>query len=161
MMQAMDGRLFKFLALALGLSAPLAAQQVQPCGRGGDFRFETTAMAIAEPWAANTRSFAGGDIRIAVMDTGEPALAAYYLLVMFWPGGGAGGDIRTCGLVSGGALGFVEITLEGLESRYDPARGLVLEVPATFYNPARDAFEDGVIEVLIDRAANRITASRR
>ena len=157
----MDIRLFKFVALALVLSGPLAAQQVQPCGNGGDFPFETTAMAIAEPWDANTRSFADGDIRIAVMDTWEPALGAYYLMVLYWSGADTEANIRYCSLVSNGELGFVDMTLVGLESRYDPAQGLVLRVPTTFYNPAEDELEEGVLEVVLNRKILEVTATRR
>jgi hypothetical protein len=160
MMQAMDMRMFKFLTLATVLAAPVAAQQVQPCGNGGDFPFETTAMAIAEPWEANTRSFADGDIRIAVMDTWEPALGAYYLMVLFWSGADTEADIRYCSLVSNGSLGFVSMTLDGLTSRYDPALGLVLSVPTTFYNPSDDELEEGVLEVVLNRKTLEVSATR-
>ncbi len=160
MMQAMDKRLFAFLSLILLLSGPLVAQQVRPCGNGGDFPFETTAMAIAEPWEANSRSFADGDIRIAVMDTWEPALGAYYLMVLFWSGADTEADIRYCSLVSNGSLGFVSMTLDGLTSRYDPAQGLVLSVPTTFYNPSDDELEEGVLEVVLNRKTREVTAIR-
>jgi len=160
MMQAMDMRILKLLPLALALAGPVAAQQVRPCGNGGDFPYETTAMAIAEPWEANTRSFAGGDIRVAVMDTWEPALGAYYLMVLFWSGGGSEPDIRYCNVVSNGSLGFVSMTLEGLKTSYDPAQGLLLSVPTTFYNPADNELEEGVLEVLIDRKNLKVTATR-
>ncbi len=160
MMQAMDMRMLKLVPLALALAGPVAAQQVRSCGKGGEFPFETTAMAIAEPWEANTRSFAGGDIRIAVIDTWEPALGAYYLMVLFWPGADTEADIRYCSLVSNGALGFVSMTLEGMNARYDPARGLVVSVPTTFYNPSDDELEEGTINVLIDRKNQEVTVTR-
>ncbi len=159
MMQAMDMRLFKYIPLMLALSGTLAAQQVQDCETNAVFPYQTTAMAIAEPWEANTRSFADGKVRIAIMDTWEPAYGAYYLMVMYWSGN-EGGELRTCDLVSQGELGFVGMTLEGMEASYNAGLGLVLKVPTTFYNPVEDEFEEGFIEVLIDRAANRVKAAR-
>jgi len=160
MMQAMDKRLFAFLALGAAFASPLAAQQVRPCGDGGDFAYETTAMAIAEPWEANMRSFANGDIRITIMDIWEPALGAYYLMVLNWPAGDIAAERRECSLVSNGELGFVGMTLEGLKSRYDPARGLVLDLPTSFYNPVEDDLEEGVLQVVIDRKNQVISANR-
>ncbi len=160
MMQAMDMRILKLLPLVLALAGPAVAQQVRPCGKGGAFQYESTAMAIAEPWEANTRSFAGGDIRIAVMDTGEPALAAYYLMVLFWSGADSEADIRYCSLISNGALGFVSMTLDGMSARYDPARGLVVSVPTTFYNPSDDELEEGLLEVVLNRKTREVTATR-
>ena len=132
------------------------AQRVQPCFDGARIPYRATAEAVAEPWEENTRSFADGKVRIAVMDTGEPAYGAYYLMIMYW----AGGEMRTCELVSQGDVGFVGMTLNGMEASYKAGLGLVLKVPTSFYNPVEDAFEDGAIEVLIDRAANSVTAIR-
>ena len=151
--------IMKYLILFVAFFAFGAkAQQVQPCFDGAQIPYRATAEAIAEPWEANTRSFADGKVRIAVMDTFEPAYGAYYLMVMYWAGDES--ELRICDLVSQGEVGFVGMTLEGMEASYKPGLGLVLRVPTTFYNPAEDEFEEGVIEVVIDRAANRIMASR-
>ena len=147
-----------FVLLATLLASTAFAQQVQPCFDGARIPYRASAEAIAEPWAKNTRSFADGKVRIAVMDTGEPAYGAYYLMVMYWAGGD--GALRTCELISQGEVGFVGITLEGMEATYKAELGLVLKVPTTFYNSVNDEFEEGAIEVLIDRAANRVEASR-
>jgi len=134
------------------------AQRVTPCLEGADIRYEASVLAIAEPWEDNTRTFADGDIRIAVIDTYEPAYGAYYLMVMYWAGNNS--ELRSCDLVSQGELGFVGMTLEGMEASFKPGLGLVLQVPTTFYNPVEDEFEDGFIEVVVDRAANRVMARR-
>ena len=135
------------------------AQRVQPCFDGDRIPYRASAEAVAEPWEENTRSFAEGKVRIAVMDTGEPAYGAYYLMVMYWPGGD--GALRICDLVSQGEVGFVGMTLNGMEAGHKAGLGLVLKVPTSFYNPVEDEFEEGVIEVLVDRAANQVTAARR
>jgi len=160
MMQAMDMSLLKYLPLALVLSGPLAAQQVQPCESGGVFPYETTALAIAEPWEANTRSFSEGQVRLTVMDTYEPALGALYLMVIFEPLDRAA-DFRTCVLVSNGFMGFPNMTLDGLQARELEGQGMMFLVPTTFYNPTDDEFEYGNLEVVVDRLALSVTAVRR
>ncbi|NOR63209.1 MAG: hypothetical protein GQ535_12045 [Rhodobacteraceae bacterium] len=150
-------KIFGLIPLFLGVAAE--AQQVQPCFEGQNIPYQVSAAAIAEPWEANTRSFADGDIRITVMDTWEPALGAYYLMVMFWAGADA--DIRNCSLVSNAELGFVSMTLEGLVSKYDPAKGLVLSVPTSFHNPAEGTNENGMLEVVVNRQKAEVTATRR
>ncbi len=150
----------KYPILILSLLGVAAnAQQVQPCFEKDSIPYRASALAIAEPWEENTRSFADGQVRIAVMDTGEPAFGAYYLMVMY--GSGNESELRACDLVSQGELGFVGMTLNGMEAGYKAGLGLVLQVPTSFYNPVEDEFEEGVVEVLIDRAANQVTANRR
>ncbi len=159
MMQAMDMRMLKYLPLALVLSGPVAAQQVQPCESNGTFPYETTALAIAEPWEDNTRIFAEGQVRITIMDTYEPALGALYLMVIFEPMGQAA-DFRTCVLVSNGFAGFPNMTLEGLNVREIEGQGMRFHVPTTFYNPTDDEVEYGYLEVMVDRLALSVTAAR-
>ena len=148
-----------FVLMAMLLASMASAQRVQPCFDGARIPYRATAEAIAEPWAENTRSFADGKVRIAVMDTGEPAYGAYYLMVMYWAGGE--NEVRTCDLVSQGELGFVGMTLNGMEASYKAGLGLVFKVPTTFYNAVEDEFEEGFVEVVVDRAANIVTAARR
>jgi len=149
-------KILGLIPLLFGVAAE--AQQVRPCFEGQNIPYQASAAAIAEPWEANTRSFADGDIRIAVMDTYEPALGAYYLMVMFW---GSDAGFRTCNLVSNAELGFVSMTLEGMTSDYDAARGLVLSVPTSFHNPATGSNENGTLEVVINRQTAEVSAVRR
>ena len=159
MMQAMDLRMFNFLPLAMVLPVPASAQQVQPCESGGIFPYETTALAIAEPWEDNTRSFADGQLRLTVMDIYEPALGALYLMVIFEPLGGTA-DLRNCVLISNGTLGFPDMTLEGLEVGATEGPEALFLVPTTFYNPTEDALEHGMLKVVIDRQMMTVTAAR-
>ena len=55
------------LAAGLALSAPAAAQSLSDC----DWR--ASAWLLAEPWEANSRTFANGDVRIALIDAIEQA----------------------------------------------------------------------------------------
>lgn len=118
-------------------------------------------MAIAEPWEANTRRFADGQVRLVVMDTYEPALGALYLMVLFGPMGEEGADFRTCMLVSNGFLGFPNMTLEGLHAKEIEGMGMIFEVATTFYNPEEDEFEYDTLDVVVNRQTLTVTAARR
>lgn len=150
-------KLLGIIPLLFGVAAE--AQQVNPCFESEGIPYQTTAAVIAEPWGANTRTFADGDIRIAIMDTWEPALAAYYLMVLFWTGGEQG--YRDCRLISQAELGFVSMMLTGMSADYDAARGLVLNVPTSFHNPATGNNEVGRLEVVINQQTAEVTAARR
>jgi len=148
-------KILGLLPLLFGFAAE--AQQVRPCFEGQNIPYQVSAAVVAEPWEANTRSFADGDIRIVVMDTYEPALGAYYLMVLFW----GNEDFRECRLVSHAEVGFVGMTLDGMTSAYDATRGLVLRVPTDFYNPAEGMKESGSLEVVINRQTAEVSAARR
>ena len=62
-------RLVFVLLLVLASAAHASAQSVEDC----DWR--ASAQALIEPWEDNTRTFANGDVRLAVTDTIEPAAA--------------------------------------------------------------------------------------
>lgn len=70
---------FFLLAFALFCAAPVAAQTAIPCG------WQARADAIVEPWAENTTTFANGALRVALLDTIEPAASAAYLLITHPP----------------------------------------------------------------------------
>ena len=148
-------RILGLLPLLFGVAAE--AQQVRPCFEGQNIPYQVSAAAVAEPWEANTRSFADGDIRITVMDTFEPALGAFHLMVLFW----GNEDFRECRLVSHAELGFVRMTLDGMTSTYDAKRGLVLSLPTEFFNPAEGVKESGSLEVVINRQTAEVSAARR
>ena len=75
------------------------AQSVSNC----DWR--ARADAIAEPWEVNTRTYANGAVRVAMLDTIEPGAGALHLLVMAPPYDDLG--LRKCDVVSfDGGIGF-------------------------------------------------------
>ena len=118
--------------LALAAAAPARAAVVGDCT---DYAMATHVM---EPWEQHSRTFYGGRVRLAVVDTdGEPACCSSYLVVIFPdPDDELGG--RTCRMVSQSAgLGFLGVDMRGVRSSYAAATGLKLLVPV------RTLAEDG------------------
>ncbi|CAN0606350.1 unnamed protein product, partial [Ectocarpus sp. 12 AP-2014] len=90
------------LALSSGtFVSPSLAQSV------GDCDWRASAQALVEPWDApeNTRTFANGDVRLAIIDTIEPAAGAFHLIILSPPYDEVGG--RQCQVVStNSSVGF-------------------------------------------------------
>lgn len=140
------------LGLALLLPSALAAQTVEPCD---DFR--ANLQALAEPWEDNSRVFANGDVRLAVIDTIEPAAAAFHLLVLSPPRDELGG--RQCRVISlQGASGFGSLSLTGLVASYDAKTGLGFQIPAKRYLPDSGDFGPATLSVTVNQASGAITA---
>ena len=135
---------------------PAAAQETADC----DWR--AAAANLPEPWEspAVTRTFANGEVRLAVLDTIEPAAAAFYLLILSPPRDEVGG--RQCRIVgSGGDLGFAGMSLAGLEASYGAARGLVFLIPVRLMRPEDGTFRGAVLTVSVNQATGAIAASVR
>ncbi len=133
------------------LSAPYAyGAEVNQCD---DWR--SSAHAIAEPWEDNTRTFANGDIRIAVMDTIEPAAGSYFLLVLSPPYDEVGSN--QCKLISvTGSIGFSGMDMKGLISAYDPRVGLALALPVQRLNPDTDQMDTVLLTVNVNQQTGEI-----
>jgi len=149
----------RLTAAALGaalLLAPLAsaAQSVAPCGDGP--RIDT----IAEPWEANTATYAGGEVRITLIDTAEPAAAAVHLAVIAPPRDELG--LRRCRLVSlSPGSGFYDLDFAARQASYDPARGLVLTLPAQLYVPETGEGRPASLTVTVNQQSGEVTAALR
>jgi hypothetical protein len=143
------------LALPLGAALPAAAQSILECG---DWRAQ--ARNLPEPWEDHIRSFANGEVRVALMDTVEPAAAAFYLLVLSPPYDELGE--RSCGLVGEtGGDGFGGLDFARLTADYVAGRGLVLALPVSRWDSASDSFAEGWLEVTVNQATGRLTAVAR
>ncbi|MCU0826709.1 MAG: hypothetical protein MUE52_04740 [Tabrizicola sp.] len=144
-------RLLPALVL-LGLPGLAAAQTVAACD---DYR--SNAQAIAEPWEANTRLFSEGEVRLAVLDTIEPAAGAFHLLILSPPYDEVGG--RQCAVVSSGeGAGFAGLDLTEMTAGYDPVVGLTFAIPATRWVPDTDDFVPAVLSVTLHQATGEIGA---
>lgn len=145
------------LAASLALLPALAqAATVESCA--GDYR--SSVQAVAEPWEANTRTFANGAIRLVVTDTIEPAVASFHLVILHPPYDEVGGG--QCTLISApGGMGFSGLSLGPADASYDPARGLTVNVPASLYNQQTGGFDDRVLSVTINQATGGVTAQVR
>ena len=139
-------------ALALGAQSAMA-QTVQPCD---DAR--SNAWNIAEPWESNSRLFAKGAVRLALIDTIEPAAAAFHLLILSPPYDEVGG--RQCRVVSlDGATGFAGLDLASASAAYDPAKGLTFALPAQRYLPDTADFAAATLHVTLNQSTGAIAAS--
>ena len=145
--------MLRHILFTLALYSPYAAagQTVIPCDG-----WQMSAENIAEPWEAYSRTFADGEVRIAVLDTIEPAAAALYLMVLTPPYDEVGG--RHCGLVANGdgSHGFGDMDFEALESQYDASRGVIVSFPVQAYNIDTGEFDVRRLEVTINQATGDI-----
>ncbi len=143
------------LALLLAAGAASAQSVTRDCGS-----WETSARNIAEPWEENTRTFANGAIRVAVLDTVEPAAAAFHLFILSPPYDELG--TRSCAVVSEAeGMGFAGLDLSDVEASYDPSRGLTLVMSSTRWVPSNDTYRDGTLAVTINQASGQIRAVAR
>lgn len=134
---------------ALTPSAVLA-QSANPCD------WQASAQAIVEPWEDNTRVFANGKVRIASIDTIEPAVGAAYLLVLSPPYGETGE--RQCRVVgSSDQIGFAGLDFDKLQAGYDPAVGLVFAMPVS--TVSGDNFIKRVLVVTLNQSNGEMTVS--
>ena len=124
------------LSLMLSLSAQghVQAQVVAECD------WIASAANLAEPWAENTRTYANGAIRVALLDTGgEPVCCAAHLLVLH-PSAPDEPTYRQCTRVSATSegLGFYDLSIARIAASYDPTRGLLLSVPVFHWHQGMD-----------------------
>jgi hypothetical protein len=112
---------------------------------------------VDEPWEANTRLFANGEIRLVVLDTVEPAAGAFHLVILHPPRDTLG--IPMCSMVSAAeGLGFGGMDLRPAEAAYDPARGLTVALPVSVYDPDSADFFDRTLSVTINQASGQVEA---
>ncbi|WP_368184756.1 hypothetical protein [Aestuariibius sp. HNIBRBA575] len=145
--------MFKPLGMLIVILAPqiATAQQAQPCD------WEASVQSLAEPWAENTRLFANGDVRLALLDTLEPAAAAFRLLILSPPFDELGD--RQCITVGHGSAGFSGMMFDQLTSDYDPARGLIFDIPVQVMGTGDVLFEDRHLQVTLNQANGDVSAA--
>jgi len=143
--------LIRLLAFFLMLSAgPIAAQQARLCD------WQASAQALVEPWEENTRVFANGNVRVAAIDTVEPASGAAYLLVLSPPYSELGE--RQCRVVGWTEqLGFAGLSFEALSSDYDPAIGLILTLPVQVAAVGGGASRAGLLRITLNQSTGVMT----
>jgi len=140
-------------AVATGyFPTPVAAQSVHICDD-----WQSQIWNLVEPWEENSRTFAKGAVRVALIDTIEPAAAAYFLAVMY-PAPDAQMGERVCQLVGHAPLaGFSGLDFQALRSEYKPNEGLILRVPA-MHMTAEGDFSSRRLRVTINQSLPSITA---
>ncbi len=142
------------IAAAAVFSATSAtAQALAPCD---DWR--SHVLGIAEPWEANTRTYADGTLRLVIMDVGEPVVGSYRLLILS-PPTDANPDGRQCQVLSLDAdMGFAGLSFDGVADSTD-ATGLTVFIPARRWMPATDTYTDATLSVTLISTDGAIAAS--
>jgi hypothetical protein len=141
-------------AVLLACAAPVAAvaQGVGDCDG-----YQASVRALAEPWEQNTRQFANGAVRLAVVDTVEPAAGGFHLVILSPPYDEIGS--RQCAVVSTpDGIGFAGLDLIDAQAGYDAATGLSFAIPARRWSAEVDDFVDAVLSVTLNQATGAITA---
>lgn len=143
----------KHLVAALCLLAmPVTAQHVAECD------WQSGARNIAEPWEENTRTFAKGAVRLALLDTLEPAAAAFHLLILSPPYNEVGD--RQCRVVSlSDGLGFYGVDFAGIDAGYDATTGLTFRLPIRLYSQQDHESDPATLTVTLNQSTGDITAS--
>ena len=144
---------FVLLAFALFYAAPVAAQTAIPCG------WQARADAIVEPWAENTATFANGAVRVALLDTIEPAASAAYLPITHPPLDEVGG--RTCTVIGlDDDLGCAAIFFNELEAGYDAKVGLTFTVPAIIYLPEQSFQNSALLSIAVNQSTGDVIVTQ-
>lgn len=136
-------------AAAMSFASPAMAQEVTTC----DWR--ASALNLVEPWEDYTQTFANGALRVALIDTIEPAAAAFHLMVI----GPTVDEIGapTCALVSHvDGLGFSGFEFTELVASYDPEFGLLLQAPVQTFVPDTGDFRANILDVLVHLGTGEI-----
>ena len=144
---------FVLLAFALFYAAQVAAQTAIPCG------WQARADAIVELWAENTATFANGAVRVALLDTIEPAASAAYLLITHPPLDEVGG--RTCTVIGlDDDLGYAAIFFNELEAGYDAKVGLTFTVPAIIYLPEQSFQNSALLSIAVNQSTGDVIVTQ-
>lgn len=138
-------------ATIASVASVTTAQEVSDCD------WQARADALVEPWDEFSRTFANGDVRLALLDTVEPAAGAFHLLILSPPFDEIGArQCRTLGL--GGGLGFSGVSFDALEASYDPAVGLIFDLPVAWFDPETADFLSGIAVFTLNQATGQIDA---
>ena len=126
------GALMRYAVAALVVLATAAgAAEVGPCND-----LDRISNLVGQ-----TKSYSGGKVRIAHVDTdGEPVCCSSHLLV-FIPAPDLGSQCfavsQTAAKGEGIGRGFSNVEFSRIKSSYDVKRGLLLDVPYTLYNDGK------------------------
>ncbi|MBC9247815.1 hypothetical protein H4P12_14130 [Paracoccus sp. 11-3] len=146
------------LPILLLTTGPAFAQSVGDCGEW------TSARNLPEPWEDSTATYADGNVRLAILDTLEPAAAAVHLMVISPPLNELGE--RQCKTVSfsgppdseGWPSGFMSVDFSGRQAAYNPQTGLQIAFPIQVFNPDTADGDHGELNITINQQTGEIMA---
>ena len=116
--------------------------------------WRTSARNIPEPWEDHSRTFSNGAVRLTLLDTLEPAAAAFYLMLLSPPYSELGD--RQCVVIGLPDMGFSSVDITGLTADYDPAQGLILTLPVGRWVPDADAFLNETLHVTLNQSTGAV-----
>lgn len=133
------------------VATPVAGQTVNECD------WVSSARNLVTPWENNMRDFANGAIRVALLDTYEPACCSYHLLVISpHPEWG-----QACHVISKEAgQGWMSVRYKDIDASYDPASGLRVNIEVENYNPETGTADPALTRrygVRINQATGSVT----
>ena len=137
-------RILLGLGLALSAAPAYAWPELSEC----DWR--SSGSYIAEPWHENSVIFGNGSTRVALIDTVEPAAAAFGLLILSPPYSEMGE--RQCRVLHG----FSALSMEGISSAYDPSIGLQLSLTGQVYLEDEGQFASAEVDIVINQGTGDI-----
>ncbi len=137
--------------MVFGLAGPMQAQSVNDCD------WVSSARNLVEPWEENSHQFANGAIRVALLDTAEPACCSYHLLVISpHPEWG-----QACHVISNQAgMGWMWVRYKDLKASYDASKGLRVNIEVEHYDPSTGTSDPALTErigVRINQATGEVT----
>jgi len=136
-------------SFAAVFASGVVAQELRDCD------WVASARNISEPWSENTRQFANGAVRLIKLDTVEPAMGAVHLMILSPPYNEMGD--RQCKIIGwSGTIGFQAIYFSDMTASYDPARGLLFQMPARIYDPEYSFANSAILSVLLNQATGGI-----
>ncbi|MEC7962725.1 MAG: hypothetical protein VX201_05590 [Pseudomonadota bacterium] len=145
-------------ALSVSLPVSLSAACIPALATAGEViecDWQAQASNLAEPWEESTRTFANGAVRLALLDTVEPAAGAFHLLVLSPPYNELGD--RQCRVVTlGGGAGFSGIDFANVAAAYDPSIGLIFNFEAQRFDSDYNDFLPITLEVTLNQATGQI-----
>jgi len=134
----------------MGFVAAGNAQSVNDC------EWQASAWNLVEPWEENSRTFSNGKTRLALIDTVEPAAGAFHLLILSPPYGPLGD--RQCKMVSWSpGIGFAGMHFNELVANYNPAQGLLFDLPVRLYDPETSFTNGAILHLVLNQATGVIT----
>lgn len=139
------------IGCAITATGAAQAQSIGPCD------WQANAQALVEPWEQNSAVFANGAVRLAAIDTIEPAVAASYLLVLSPPLDEVGArQCRVIGFTE--TYGFSAIYFETLSSHYDPAVGLMFDLAVRIVDQEATFSNSAILLLTLNQATGELTA---
>ena len=148
-------RLLIIFASCFLLPFAAQAQSVSTCA-DAPYGAARDIQLIAEPMANSIKTFANGEVDLVLIDTVEPAAAAFHVMVLHPPRDEMFGT-RDCHLIGA----FSGIMWEGLRSSYDPATGLHFFVEAQVYQAETALFVPMEAEITVNQATGEVGLDMR